>query len=77
VDERLVGGALSEYTYYIGVGDFVSFMGEPPDVVLETLPTVLGAPFEVLGAHRVFVGALEVLNEGLPEVRPVMDGVAR
>jgi hypothetical protein len=80
VDKRLVGGAISEGTYYInvgGIGEFIPFMGQPPDVVPKTLLALLGTPFEVLGAPKAFVGALEVFVEVFPEIRLVMDGVAR
>lgn len=50
-----------EDTYHVdvcSVGEFISFLGESSDVITETLPTLLGAHLEVLGAHRALVGAL-------------------
>lgn len=79
MDEHLVCGAISEGTHHVGVcsvGEFVSFLGESPNVISETLPTLLGTPLEVLGAPRALVGALEVFDEGRPEVGLVMDGPA-
>jgi hypothetical protein len=79
MDESLISGAISEGTYHVGVssvGSFVVFLGEPLDVTPETLPTLLGTPLEVLGSPRAFVVVLEVSDEDLPEVGPVMDGGA-
>lgn len=70
-DERLVGGVVSGDTYYIGVSgieEFISFLGKPLDVISKTHPALLGVPLEVPGARRALVGALEVSDEGLPEV---------
>jgi hypothetical protein len=70
---------MSEGTYHIvvgGVREFVSLLGEPFDVILETLTALLGTSLEVPGAHRTFVGALEVFDESLPEVGLVVDGVS-
>lgn len=80
VDEHLVRGAIGEGAQYVGVsgvgdvGEFVSFLIKPPDVVLEALSTLLGAPLQVLGASRPLVGALEISDKGLLEVGPVVDG---
>lgn len=78
VEERLVGGVVSEGTCYMGVGsvrEFISFLGEPPDVVPEPFPSLLVAPIEVPGAPRMLVSTLEVFYEGLSEVGLVVDGV--
>lgn len=50
-------------------------MGEPLDVILETLTAVLGTTLEVPGSPSAFIGALEVFDECLPEVGLVVDGV--
>lgn len=60
--ESLVSGAISEGTYHVGVGEFVSLLGEPLDVISETLPSLLGTSLEVPGAPRAFVGAMEVFD---------------
>lgn len=62
VEESLVSGAISEGTYHVGVGEFVSLLGEPLDVISETLPSLLGTSLEVPGAPRAFVGAMEVFD---------------
>jgi hypothetical protein len=80
VDEHLVRGAIGEGAQYVGVsgvgdvGEFVSFLIKPLDVVLEALSILLGAPLQVLGASRPLVGALEISDKGLLEVGPVVDG---
>lgn len=77
VDERLIGSAVGEGAHHVGVGgvgEFVSLLGEPPNVIPEAFPILLGAPLKVPGALGALVGALEVLDEGLPEVDPVVDG---
>jgi hypothetical protein len=46
MDKCFVGGAISEGTKYIGVGGirkFIPLSGEPPDLILEGFPTLLGA----------------------------------
>jgi hypothetical protein len=78
VNERLIGGVISQGTHYVGVsgiGEFIYFLGEPPDVILEAFPALLGAPLKVPKAPRALVVGLEVSNEGLTEVDLVMDGV--
>jgi hypothetical protein len=77
VDKSLVGGAINEGTNHGdvgGVGEFVSFLGEPSHVIPKTLPALLGTPLKVLGAPKAFVGALEVSGKCLLEVDPVIDG---
>jgi hypothetical protein len=44
VDELLVCGAIGEGAHYVGVGEFISLLRKPADVVLEALSTLLGAP---------------------------------
>lgn len=56
MDEHLIGGAISECTYHVGVGgieEFIPFLTEPSDVVSKTLPALLGTSFEVLGRLSV------------------------
>jgi hypothetical protein len=48
--------------------EVIPFMGEPPDVIQETFPALLGAPLEVQRAPRAFLGSLEISDEGLPGV---------
>jgi hypothetical protein len=46
MDKCFVGGAISEGTKYIGVGGigkFIPLSGEPPDLILEGFPTLLGS----------------------------------
>lgn len=79
MDECPVGGAISEVTHHDGVCDvkeFVYLLGEAPNVIPETLPTLLGTPLEVSGAPRFLVSVMEVSDNGLPEVDPIMDGLA-
>lgn len=78
MDESLVGGAISKGTYHVDVGgieEFISLLGEPPDVILKTPIALLGTYLEVPRAPKAFVGALEVSDKSLPEVGPVVDGV--
>jgi hypothetical protein len=47
IGEGLVSGAIGEGTHYVGisgVGEFISLLRKPPDVIMEALPTLLGAP---------------------------------
>jgi hypothetical protein len=53
IDERIISGFIGEGTEYVGImdiGEFVSLLRKPPDVILEALPTLLGAPLQVRGA---------------------------
>lgn len=67
-------------THHVGVGgvrEFILFLQEPSDVVLEALTALLGAPLEVPGSFWVLVGALKIPDEGPPEVGLVMYGAGR
>jgi hypothetical protein len=47
VGESLVCGAIDEDIHYVGVsgiGEFIYLLRKPPDVILDALPTLLGAP---------------------------------
>lgn len=69
VDKGLVGGVVGEGTHHIGVGgvgEFVPFLREPLYVVPKALTALMGAPLEVPGAPGMLVGALKILDEGLP-----------
>jgi hypothetical protein len=77
MDECFIGCVVSEGSDHIGIDgimEFVPFLGEPPDVILEAFPALLGTPLTVLGAPWAFVGALEISDEGLTVVGLVMDG---
>jgi hypothetical protein len=53
VDGCFVGSVIGEGAHHVGicgVGEFVSLLRKPPDVILEAFSTLLGAPFEVIGA---------------------------
>lgn len=79
VDERLIRGAISKGTHYVGVrgvGELILLLGEPPDVVPKAFPALLDTPIEVPRAPKAFVGALEIPDEGLPEVGPVVNRAA-
>lgn len=63
MDKCFVGGAISEGTKYIGVGGirkFIPLSGEPPDLILEGFPTLLGALLMAPWAPRMFIRALEI-----------------
>lgn len=67
-------------THHVGVGgvrEFIIFLQEPPDVVLEALTALSGAPLEVPVSFGVLVGALKIPDEGPSEVGLVMYGVGR
>lgn len=53
VDGCFVGSVIGEGAHHVGirgVGEFVSLLRKPLDVILEAFSTLLGAPFEVIGA---------------------------
>jgi hypothetical protein len=78
--KSLVGGAIVECTNHIGVGgvvEFISLLGEPLDLILESFLILRDASFEVPRAPRLFESALEITHEGLLEVDPIVDGAIR
>lgn len=77
VNECLIHGSISEGTYYVGIDgvrELVSFLGKPSDVVPKAFSTLLGAPFQVLGASLSLIGALEVPYKGLAKIGALVDG---
>jgi hypothetical protein len=79
VDECLVGSVVGEGACYVsvcGIEEFVSLLRKPLDVISNDFSTLLGAPYEVSRASRELVGALDVSDEGLLEVGPIVDGTS-
>jgi hypothetical protein len=79
VDKCHVGSVVGEGTCYVsvcGIEEFVSLLRKPLDVISNDFSTLLGAPYEVSRASRELVGALDVSDEGLLEVGPIVDGTS-
>lgn len=80
MNQCLVGGVIGEGTDHVSVGDigeFVSLLGEPPDVILKAFSTLLNASLEVLRAPEAFISALEISHESVNEVGPLVEDSAR
>jgi hypothetical protein len=80
VNQRLVGSVVGECANHVdigGIGESISLLGVPPDVVLEALPTLLDALLEAPRGPRAFAGTLEITHECLFKLGLVMDSVAR
>lgn len=77
VNQRLVGSVVGEGANHVGIGEFISLLGEPPDVVPEAFPTLLDALLEAPRGPRAFAGTLEITHEGLFKVSLVVDSVTR
>jgi hypothetical protein len=56
---------------------FITFRGKPPDVILEAFPLLWVHLLRSQKTFGVLVGSLEVLDEGLSEVDPIVDGAGR
>jgi len=54
-------------------GELDALLGEAPHVVAQGLIGLLTAPFEVPGVPRAHVSALEVADEDLDQVGPIVD----
>lgn len=80
MNQRLVGSVVGEGANHVdigGIGEFISLLGEPPDVVLEAFPALLDALLEAPRGPRAFAGTLKITHEGLFKVGLVVDSVAR
>ena len=78
--ELLAGGTRYEGSDDIGVrdvGELGPLLGESPDEVSEGLIGLLSATPEVPGVPRAHVRALEVPDEDLDQVCPVVDQALR
>jgi len=78
--ELLAGGAGNEGSDDIGVrdvGELGALIGESPNEVSEGLIGLLPATPKVLGVPRAHVSALEVPDEDLDQVGPVVDHAVR
>lgn len=68
MNQRLVGSVVGEGANHDGIGgigEFISLLGEPPNVVLEAFPGLLDALLEGPRGPRAFAGTLEITHEGL------------